>query len=56
MWIDTSNASVRKQLQINHLRFEEELKDIFNKSGVDFTTIFTDEGYIKPLMNLFKKR
>ena len=56
MWIDTSDASTRKKLQVNHLKFEAELKDTFNKSGVDFTTIFTDEGYIKPLMNLFKKR
>ncbi len=56
MWVDTSNKTFRKQLQVNHLKFEAELKDTFNKSGVDYTTIFTDEGYIKPLMNLFKKR
>lgn len=56
MWLDTSNKAIRKQLQVNHLKFEAELKEIFNKSGVDYTTIFTDEGYIKPLMNLFKKR
>jgi uncharacterized protein (DUF58 family) len=56
MWVDTSNKAFRKQLQINHLKFEAELKDIFNKSGVDYTTIFTDEGYIKPLMTLLKKR
>lgn len=56
MWVDTSSKTFRKQLQVNHLKFEAELKDTFNKSGVDYTTIFTDEGYIKPLMNLFKKR
>ena len=56
MWLDTSNKAIRKQLQVNHLKFEAELKDVFNRSGVDYTTIFTDEGYIKPLMNLFKKR
>lgn len=56
MWIDTSDKSTRKQLQINQLKHEAELKDIFNKSGVDYTSIFTDEGYVKPLMNLFKKR
>jgi uncharacterized protein (DUF58 family) len=56
MWLDTSNKAIRKQLQVNYLKFEAELKDVFNRSGVDYTTIFTDEGYIKPLMNLFKKR
>ena len=38
------------------LKFEAQLKDTFTKSGVDFTTIHTHEGYIKPLMTLFKKR
>jgi uncharacterized protein (DUF58 family) len=56
MWIDTSDKSFRKQLEINHLKFEAQLKDTFTKSGVDFTTIHTHEGYIKPLMTLFKKR
>ena len=56
MWIDTSDKSFRKQFEINRLKFEAQLKDTFNKSGVDYTTIHTHEGYIKPLMNLFKKR
>jgi hypothetical protein len=56
MWVDTSDKSFRKQFEINHLKFEAQLKDIFTKSGVDFTTINTHEGYIKPLMTLFKKR
>ena len=56
MWVDTSDKSFRKQLEINHLKFEAQLKDTFTKSGVDYTTILTHEGYIKPLMTLFKKR
>lgn len=56
IWIDTSDKTTRKQLQINKLKHEAEIKDVFNRSGVDFTTIYTDEGYVKPLMNLFKKR
>ncbi len=56
MWIDTSDVQTRKQYEINHRKFENDLKEIFNKSGVDFTTINTQEGYIKPLMSLFKKR
>ncbi len=56
LWVDTNDTSFRKQFTINQLKFEDELKDIFNRSGIDATKIFTDESYIKPLMNLFKKR
>lgn len=56
IWVDTSSASFRKQFQTNKLQFENELKDLFNRSGVDTTNIYTHESYIKPLMNLFKKR
>ena len=56
MWIDTNSKQFQIQQKVNNLKFEAELKDTFNKSGVDFTNIFTHEGYIKPLMNLFKKR
>jgi uncharacterized protein (DUF58 family) len=55
-WVDTSNKNFRKQFQLNQLKFEDELKDIFNKSGTDATKIFTHENYVVPLMNLFKKR
>lgn len=56
MWVDTSNKEFRKQFAVNQLKFEDELKDIFNRSGIDATKISTHESYIKPLMNLFKNR
>lgn len=55
-WVDTSDKAFRKQFTANRLKFEDELKDIFNRSGIDDTRILTHEGYIKPLMNLFKNR
>jgi uncharacterized protein (DUF58 family) len=55
-WIDTSDKTFRKKFIANHLRFEDDMKDLFNRSGVDATRIYTHEGYIKPLMNLFKNR
>jgi uncharacterized protein (DUF58 family) len=55
-WIDSSDDHFRKQFAINVARFEDSLKDMFNRSGVDATSIYTHEGYIKPLMNLFKNR
>ena len=56
LWIDTSSPSFRKQFSVNRLKFEDTLKDIFTKSGIDSTSIYTHESYIKPLMNLFKNR
>ncbi len=56
VWVDTGSKHFRKQFAVNHLKFENTLKDTFSKSGIDYTNIYTHEGYIKPLMNLFKKR
>lgn len=55
-WINTDDKQFRKQFAVNHLKFEEELKDTFNRSGIDAAKIFTHESYVKPLMNLFKNR
>jgi uncharacterized protein (DUF58 family) len=56
MWVDSSDKAFRKQFAVNHLKFEDELKDMFNRSGIDATKIYTHESYIKPLMNLFENR
>jgi len=55
-WVDTGSRDFQKQYAVNRLKFENDLKEIFSKSGVDFTHVVTHESYIKPLMNLFKKR
>jgi uncharacterized protein (DUF58 family) len=55
-WVDTSDKVFRKKFTVNKLKFEDDLKDLFNRSGIDATNIYTHESYIKPLMNLFKKR
>ena len=56
IWVNTGDKEFRKQFSINQLKFEEELKDTFNRSGIDSTRIMTNENYVKPLMNLFKNR
>jgi uncharacterized protein (DUF58 family) len=56
MWADTSSKEFQKQFKVNVLKRENDLKDNFNKCGVDFCDVYTHEGYIKPLMNLFKRR
>ena len=56
VWVDTSSKETRIKLKTNGLSFEAELKDILVKSGVDMAEVRTDGSYIKPLMNLFKRR
>jgi len=56
MWVDTNSSSFQKQFKLNLLKREDAVKENFNRSGVDYCDIYTHEGYIKPLMNLFKRR
>ncbi len=55
-WIDTSSSKIRQQYSKTSAKRDARLKEIFLRSGIDSTTISTSESYIKPLMNLFKKR
>lgn len=55
-WIDTSSSKIRHLYSSTSAKREMRLKEVFNRSGIDSTTIGTSESYIKPLMNLFKKR
>lgn len=56
MWVDTGKSDFQKKYKMNILLRENTIKESFNRSGVDYCDIFTHEGYIKPLMNLFKRR
>lgn len=56
VWVDTSDAQVRTRIKAEALRHEAELRDILRKSGVDMADVRTDGSYVKPLMNLFKRR
>jgi uncharacterized protein (DUF58 family) len=55
-WVNSSSADVRKNYKIEALKRKDQLKTTFQKSGVDNTEIPTDGNYVKPLMNLFKRR
>ncbi|MBL7903249.1 MAG: DUF58 domain-containing protein [Bacteroidia bacterium] len=56
LWVDTSEPSFRRQFAVNQLKFEDDLRDTFTKSGVDAAKLYTHESYVTPLINLFKKR
>ncbi len=55
-WVNTSSKKTRRKYKEQAEERDEALRKMFRKSKTDFAEIFTDEGYIKPLMNLFKKR
>ncbi len=55
-WVDTSDKNTRILFAANAKRNDANLKEIFNKSGVDSANINTVESYIPPLTNLFKRR
>lgn len=56
IWVNTNSEQFRKNYSKKSKDFEKKLKDIFNRAGVDHTEIDAVKGYIKPLMNLFKRR
>jgi len=56
LWLDTSLKSVRLKIRDSWEKDSRELKDVFAKCGVDNINIFTGDDYVRPLMNLFKKR
>jgi uncharacterized protein (DUF58 family) len=55
-WIDTSNANIRRQYANQVKAKTEYLDTIFGRFGVDMAKVYTGKDYVKPLMNLFKKR
>lgn len=56
IWVDTSSTETRKIYRDWFISTENYLKKTFLKSGVDVVKIRTGQDYVKPLINLFKKR
>lgn len=55
-WVNTSSKKVRANYKQKSIERDEKLRQIFRRSKTDFAEIFTDEGYIKPLMTMFNTR
>ena len=54
--MDSANISLRRDYNIWWKQNERMTTDRLNRSGVDFTTLRTDQPYVQPLLSLFKKR
>ena len=55
-WVNSSSKDVRIHYKAEALKRKDQLKNTLRRSGVDNAEIATDVNYIKPLMNLFKRR
>lgn len=55
-WIHTGIPSVRRSFAKKASEQSKMVMQQLQKSGVDHVQILTGENYVKPLMNLFKKR
>jgi uncharacterized protein (DUF58 family) len=56
VWLDTSSVKVRNTYTEYWSRQDKYLKDTLRKAGVDLVNLNTNEDYVKPLINLFKRR
>ncbi|HEX3006298.1 MAG TPA: DUF58 domain-containing protein [Bacteroidales bacterium] len=55
-WVDTSDNLTRKAYSTWWNNRQQQLMQTFRKCGVDNASIRTNDDYIKPLINIFKKR
>ncbi len=55
-WVDTSTSAWNQAYQKYVQHETSSLNRVFANNGIDNTWIYTDEDYVKPLMQLFKRR
>lgn len=55
-WVDTSNKNIREHYRAEALKLQARTRDALRRAGVDHAVISTREGYVRPLMNLFRQR
>lgn len=55
-WVNTSSQKVRDNYRNYHKKYNAAAVSIFNRNGLDYAELRTDEDYAKPLMKMFRKR
>lgn len=55
-WVNTRNKAVRDHYRAQALKHQARSRDALRRAGVDHAVISTRDGYVKPLMNLFRQR
>lgn len=54
--LDTSDRNVRRDYAVFWRQTERQTIELFSRSGIDHATLRTDQPYVQPLLNLFKRR
>lgn len=55
-WVDTSDRAIRTRFEQHCSEHNHRVDEIFTKYGIDCTTLYTGEDFVKPLIKLFKMR
>ena len=55
-WVNTRSKAVRDHYRAQALKHQAHSRDALRRAGVDHAVISTRDGYVKPLMNLFRQR
>lgn len=55
-WVNTNNPKTREIHAERFSEFETGLQKEFQRSGIDYVSVCTEEDYIKPLMKMFRHR
>ena len=56
LWVDTGSRRIREKYLDWWREQNGRFRDLMLRTGIDAVSIRTDEDYVKPLMNLFKRR
>ncbi len=56
IWVDTGSRRIRERYADYWKRENEKFLDLMVRTGLDSALIRTDEDYVRPLVNLFKRR
>ena len=56
IWVDTGSRRIRDSYASWWKEQDEKFHDLMLRTGIDRVRIRTDEDYVRPLMNLFKRR
>jgi uncharacterized protein (DUF58 family) len=56
IWVDSGNRNVRKLYNEYWIKENKRTEELLKKQGIDRVKIATQEDYVRPLIELFKKR
>ena len=54
--VNTSRKSIREAFKKNSQKRFDDLQSFFKTNGLDYLQIRTDQPYVDPLINFFRKR